>query len=484
MRTSYDVVVIGAGIGGLAAAGRMARAGLRVLVLERHSVVGGCCSGFRRGRFLFDAAVRDTGGCAPGDVIHRWLDEMGVLGQVRFELLDPFYTLAVGGERIPVSSHLQELGRTLANLSPADAGAVRTLIAELTDLGQAFVEDRGNSLKRTLALERIGPRSWSEYLAGRFASERVPAVLSALAGYVGTEPDRLAASVMVPFLYHASWGHRFPVGGFQAFADLMARAVRNQGGEVRCRTPVCQVLMEEGRAAGVRLESGEEVRCRVVVSGADAERTFFEWVGLQHLPERFQRGFRQMERAPSAVVLYLGVQQGAWRAPSHTTMVLPGWHPPTAAEFYYRPGGAPPYFMVNVPSLTDPTLAPAGHHTVCVTAIVRPEILEPLRDARGKEFIAQDLLLHLEEVLPGITGSVRFHELATPRTFERFTNNRFGSMYGWAKSISQPWGKGIGPQTPVPGLYLAGHWVRGLHGVPGALVSGCQTAETILTALR
>ncbi|HLN61060.1 MAG TPA: NAD(P)/FAD-dependent oxidoreductase [Symbiobacteriaceae bacterium] len=482
MSGAYDVIIIGAGIGGLAAAGLLARRGRRVLVLERHAVVGGYCSSFRRGRFIFDAAVHAVGGCAPGDLIDRWLEEVAGDHDLRFQRLDPFYVVQVDGERVAVPADLDELQALLIQMAPTDANAVRKWTAEIKTMGSTLIEGGASPVQQADLLQRIGRVSWAEFLAGRFTTPKLEAILGALCLYAGLEPERLSAAFMLGVLYSYCRGAYYPAGGSQHLTNVMAGSIRRWGGEVRCRAAVDRILLSDEIVWGVRLASGEEIQAGAVISNADAGRTLMEMVGKESLPLPFQRKLSRLERSVSSVTMYLGVKQGGWNVPSHETFYLPSWRPISTNEFYYRPGShsAPPVLSVCVPTLSEPDLAPPGHHILCITTCCHAAETEAIRQERGKEFVEADLLQHVEHLIPGVTGQIRYRETATPRTFERYTQNRAGSIYGWAKSTTQSWTSGIGPKTPVQGLYMAGHWTQGVHGVYGAFRSGCATAEAVL----
>jgi phytoene dehydrogenase-like protein len=487
MRDEYDVIIIGAGVGGLAAAGLLARAGRRVLVLERHAVVGGCCSTFRRAHFVFDAAVHAIGGCAPGDIIGNWLTEMGIGDELRFVPLDPFYAIAVADKMVHMPANLDNMQPILAALAPEETPAVCAFIEDIKMLGEALLSDeKSGSMKRAQALEQVGRQSWAQFLAERFRSPHLIATLDALCLYAGLEPEKVSAAFMISVLASYQRGAYYPIGSTQHFVDSLAQAVQKHGGEILKRATVEKIVMDANGVVGVhfiRKNARVEAFAPVIISNADATKTLFEWVGPEHLPMPFQRKFQRMERSVSALCMYLAVRAGEWNVPSHETFYLPAWEPITTQQFYYVPGsnGPAPVMSICVPSQSDPGLAPLNCHVVSVTAAAYAATIEALREEKGKAFIEQDMLRHIETMIPGITRQIIYKELATSSTIERYTNNSSGAIYGWAKSAEQ-WPTNIGPKTPIPGLYLAGHWTQGGHGIYGAFRSGVLTARTVLQA--
>lgn len=480
MQHHYDVIVIGAGVGGLAAAGLLARAGYSVLVLERHAVVGGCCSTFRRAHFIFDAAVHAIGGCSSDDIIGQWLNDMEVAQEIEFVRLDPFYTINIAGEKLEIPANLHELKHALLTLSPNDASAIQQVIDEIEMFG-SYLLDQNNPKQNAYVLEQTARRSWSEFLAGRFTAIQPEVVLNSLCLYAGVEPDRVSAAFMLGVIYSYHRGAYYPIGSTQHFVNTLARAIRLWGGEIKRKATVAKVLINEQGAYGVRLANGDELTARVIISNADACKTLLEWIGSVHLPTAYIRRLQRAERSASAITMYLGVREGQWEIPAHETFYFPGWKKISMRDLYYHPAqqAVSPVLSICVPTHSDPGLAPAQHQILAITTLAQAEVVEGIRDQHGKTFIEQDFLKHIEQHLPGVISCIRFQEMATPRTVERYTNNGAGAIYGWEKT-TEHWEGGIRQKTPIPHLYLAGHWTQGVHGVYGAFRSGITVAQMIV----
>jgi prolycopene isomerase len=140
------------------------------------------------------------------------------------------------------------------------------------------------------------------------------------------------------------------------------------------------------------------------------------------------------------------------------------------------------WFMVTSPTNTDPRLAPPGRSILAVLIGADADVVEPVREERGKAFIAEAALQMLELHLPGLRERIELLEVATPRTVSRYTGNSNGAVYGWKKSFDQPWSKSAAGSTAIPGLFAAGHWTNAGHGVFGTMMSGNRTVDTILKA--
>jgi phytoene dehydrogenase-like protein len=265
-------------------------------------------------------------------------------------------------------------------------------------------------------------------------------------------------------------------GSFQKLADGLADGVARNGGEVTYDTTVSAIMVDGDRVTGVRTEDGRELRSPVVVSNADAKLTFEELIGEEHVPARFMKRVRRMKPSISAFMTY-----SACTLPLHEmglsgeVFVYDHWdHDQTWADVEAgRPGG----LWLSLPTLHDRSLAPEGEHLVIFTSLMPYDIGEPWEQAKDR--YTEQMLARAEQVLPGYRDSITFLDSATPETFERFTLAQEGAIYGWANSPNQTMPKRLPFETPIGGLYLAGHWTDPGTGSVRCLLSGLRTAAAI-----
>ena len=235
--------------------------------------------------------------------------------------------------------------------------------------------------------------------------------------------------------------------------------------------------MERGRVAGVVLENGQRIAAPVVVSNADLRQTVEELCGEQRFPARWRRALSRLEPSLSAFVTYAATDLDLRRlGATHETFVYETWSHDDA--YATSLAGRPAWWSATVPTLADPSLAPPGEHLLVLTALV------PYTAARNwraeKDGYVDRMLAAAESRFPGLRARLRFAEGGTPRTLERYTRNSDGALYGWSLGPDQ-----IGPgrpanDTPLPGLYLAGHWAQPGGGVYGVVTSGVNAARAAL----
>jgi prolycopene isomerase len=488
-REHYQVVVVGSGIGGLAAAALLARAGVDVLVVERHDRVGGYGHAFRRGRYVFDSSVHLVGGGEPvafegGGLLHQLLSAVGVRDRVDLEPIDPCYAARYPGYELEVPCGLEEfIGAHLQDF-PAEKKGLRQIVQECLNLRQearrvaelASPLDVMNTPDRFPTLLRYRRATLGQILDEQIDSPRLKAVLGTLWPYLGLPPSQLSflyfASMLMSYVADGSYYCR---GSFQRFVDALSHAVVSAGGEVLLRSSVRRILVEDGRAKGVVLENGQRISSDVVISNADALQTVHELIGPEAFPRSYLRTLSRLEPSLSAFVVYLATDLPLnAEVLAHETFSFPSWdHDAAFASCASRPD----WLTVTAPSLADPTLAPDGEQLLVLTTLVGSDAADWRTE---KDAMAGHVLRQAERVVGGLGDHVRFLEAATPRTMERYTRNTGGAIYGWALSPSQVGPGRLATLPPIEGLHLAGHWTQPGGGVVGVVTSGVQAAQAVL----
>ncbi|MCA9928872.1 MAG: NAD(P)/FAD-dependent oxidoreductase, partial [Anaerolineales bacterium] len=211
----FDVVIIGAGLGGLSAAGYLAKAGRKVLVLEHHTVPGGYAHEFRRGKFRFEVALHALDGAAPGGWVYPVLSDLDVLDSVAFTRLDPFYVAKFPDHEIAAHADPYEYEAELICHFPDEAEGIRRLIDSMKtvfgDVRRFTVDGRLNRRPPLAEMPARYPdmlgamsRSWEDYMGQYISDPQLQAVFSSLLGYYGLPSGRLnAATFILPWVsYH------------------------------------------------------------------------------------------------------------------------------------------------------------------------------------------------------------------------------------------------------------------------------------------
>lgn len=497
-----DVIVIGSGMGGLATGALLARLhGRKVLVLERHFRAGGFTHTFsRRGGFEWDVGVHYVGEMG-GPGMMRNAMQVVTGGAVRWSRMPETYDrLVFPGFEFGIRAGKRNFRDDLVAAFPAERAAVDRYFrdvdraaswmgvvgmrsaapAPVAAIAGALLAGRGRLALRTT-------RSW---LDEHVRDERLKAVLGARWGDYGLPPSRSAFLAHAVITAHYYEGGFYPSGTSGRIAEGAMRVIEAAGGQVRVRAEVERILVEGGRAIGVRLAGGEELRAPVVVSDAGARATFLRLLPGD-VPLPFRDELRSVPRGMSHVSLYLGLSRSA------AGLGVKGenlWlHDELDHDRMWSRGGEllqgrAPQTYVSFPSMKDPE---ARAHTAEIIAGIEGSHFERWAGTRWmkrgegyealKERIADALLAGAERRLPGLSRLVVHRELSTPLTTEHFTGHPGGEIYGLPATpdrFRKPW---LRSPTPVRGLYLAGADALML-GIGGAVMSGVMCTAAIAGA--
>jgi all-trans-retinol 13,14-reductase len=504
----WDVIVIGSGIGGLAAAAALGKRGKRVLVLEQHSVAGGQTQTFRRQGWEFATGVHYLGGVGPhaggegqfGRLL-AWLTG----GELHFTpCANPYDIVRLPGFEFGIPHPEAAYRAALLLRFPGEQAAIEHWFLACKDARKAaFTLMALHSLPSWIAaglrlLRGKQAQAWADHTLAvemvRIANPQLRAVLGARWGDYG------AAPATAPFVEHAlvtgsyDAGAYYPVGGPARFAQTLLPAVQAGGGECRLGADVRRILVEGGRVAGVEFTQNGMAHTEAaphVISDMGAANT------VACLPEGEAPQWREEIRALSPglgfVALYIGLE-GDIAAAGASSANHWIYEQDDIGRVWQQPADEDaPGLFVSFPSLKDP--AWRGPPTAEVLALVDPAAFAPWlinnRDARQgvdgdeggdyaafKDWVAARLLAQFKRHFPALAPMVRFFEAATPHTQQHFTRTLGGSMYGLEMTGDRIGSTALNLRTPVPGLLLTGQDVAG-PGVQAAFMAGLMAAATV-----
>jgi len=525
---NYDTIVIGAGHNGLVCAAYLARAGKRVLVLERRERIGGAAvteeifPGFRFSVYSYVVSllrpeiIRDLDlprhglhilplestltplhdGTKAGDYLAQWGDH----DQNRRELARHSLRDAEAYDEFGRLMHqMARAVKPILAMVPPDPASLKP--RDLAGLGRLAAHFRGLGPRHFNALSKLMTMSSADYLDEWFETEALKASKSA-SGIIGTLLGPRSPGTAYVLLHHymgeidgvfRAWG--FAKGGNGSVSGAIAGAARAAGAEIRTGAPVERVLVVNGRATGVVLESGEEIRARLVVSNADPRRTFLGLVGEKHLPGDLVEGVRRFRFRGASAKVNLALDA----LPDFKC--LPGAGPHLRGAISISPSieyleraydqakygefSRLPYMDIIIPSMIDPGMAPPGKHVMSIFAQYAPYRLNGgWTDARREEF-GDAVIDTLSEYAPNLKSAILHRQVVTPADIESTVGLTEGSIFQGELSLQQMFFLRPAPAwaryaTPVHALYQCGsgtHPGGGVMGAPGRLA-----AQVILKA--
>jgi len=513
----FDAIVIGSGLGGLAAAAFLCAQGKRTLVLEAHYVAGGNSQVFRRERdghaWEFDVGIHYIGECGRDGMITAVLNGLGLAERVVFRPLDAdgYSTLHFPDLTFRVPFGWDRYRARLGETFPDEVEALGRVLDVMQEVSHASRRlSRGELEMSELVNEapiflQQGLRPVTELFAEHRLSERAAAVLLGEQGCYAVRPSNTPVAMAAGLTDHFLHGAYYPVGGGQVIAGRLIEAIRAWGGEVRTQSPVRRILVEDGRVRGVvagrKNREPVEIEAPAVVSNADLKRTFFELVGKEHwAPETLAR-IDALEMAVPLFCVYLGldVDLAAEGMPNSNHFLWGGYD----IEGVYDELDAgrlasDAMAYLTAASLKDPDnprTAPRGHTNLQIMTLVPRDYgvwnvekgpAEGGRYHRDPEYrrrkqaLADHLIEVSEQLIPGLREHVVWQEAATPVSQERFTLSTGGTSYGIEMSCSQAGPMRVGPRTEIEGLFLCGASTPSGPGISGVLRGGVAAAGEVL----
>jgi phytoene dehydrogenase-like protein len=475
MDRTYDAIIIGGGLGGLTCALGLINKGMRVRLFEKEPKVGGCQAYFKRKGFFFESCMHSVAETYAGGPVIKSLAAVGLDPLPEFVRLDPSFCFIFPDKTYAVPPAVTDYKSLLKSEFPDEANGIDKIFDSMT----AVYEGLGHLPEITPVIARYGGAVFQEILDECLTHPRLKAVISGFWGYLGLPPSRTSALILSAFNASiCNHGNYFPSGGITVLVENIMATIRQKGGEISCKTPVAKILIRDKRACGVRLADGEEIFADTVVSNIDATATLFHMAGEAHLPSDFISRVRSLEPTLSAFSVYLGIDgKDLPENVCAANLVYPGDDLEQQYDAVLKGELESMPWVVSIPTLAAPQLAPPDHHILSLFAPI-PYRLSGMSDWRERKAEYTNRFIRVAStVFPGLEKRIVVKEAATPDTLVRYTANRGGAL-GWNYTPESIAGRPEN-KSPVPGLWLTGHWTVPGVGVHGAIQSGFITSQAI-----
>lgn len=516
MTKHYDVIVIGAGLGGLSVATMLAKNGLGVLLLERHNVPGGYATSFVRGRavgeqpYEFEVALHELSGVGPPGrrgAVYRYLEYLGMADKVEFlhapnlyrsVFLDPSGWSPSGlGLDVTLPTGEDAFAAKLAKTFPHEAKGIQRFMDRVFKFGRDFARLMRKGGKVSPALVpvqhphffRYLPTTWGQVLDRDVKDPAAKAVLSQYWGYVGLPPSKISFVYMASTLAaYIRRGAAFPKGRSQALSSAFLAHFEQLGGEARMNCGVERIRVANGRVTGVITEEGEGISANWIVSNADPITTCRDLVGRENMPSSFFARLQSSEVAPSTVNVYLGLAcpPEDLRLTEHEVFVN------TDTDFErharrLRVVAPPEAIAVTCYNTVYPDISPPGTTMVVLTALAYGEPwseVPPSEYVTTKNRIAGTMIDMAESVAPGLRSHAEVVEVSTPLTNMRYANTMGGSIYGFSQPPRDNMVWRMRHRGPLDGLYFAGAWTQPGGGFEPTIMSGQMAGRAIVSKIK
>lgn len=481
---SKEIIIIGAGLGGLSAACRLAKAGFSVSVLEKNETVGGKVNTVEAEGYKFDTGASLL---TMRHVLEELFEFCGTLTEDYLEIvpLEPicryFWT---DGRVFDASQNIERTKSEIAELSPADVEGFRKYLADSKQKYEiserTFLARSLNDLPQLLTTKHLPDllkistlKTLDKHNANYFKSEKLQQLFNRFATYNGSSPYKIPATfALIPYV-EFGLGAWYVRGGMYEIPRAIEKLARELGVKIYTESEVEKIVVEDKKAVGVKV-GGEVFAADIIVSNADAVETYRELLPIEN------KRIESREPSCSGFVLLLGTKKKFDKLAHHNIFFSDDYKAEFDAIFEEKIPSQNPTIYICATSQTDATQSPAGHENLFV--LINAPYTSEKFDWEKEKLNYRDLIVEkLEKFgLEDLNEAIDFEQIITPKDFETKYRANKGSIYGISSNgIFSAFLRVPNKAKDIENLYFAGGATHPGGGIPLVLLSGKMTAEMI-----
>lgn len=498
---NYDVIVIGAGLGGLTAGARLARNGKKVLMIEQHNIPGGCATTFKRKDYTVEVGLHEMDGLDDIDAKKDIFEELDIFNNIELIRLPEFYRYINPNIDFVMPDDAQKAISKLIKKFPDEEKGVRYYFKQMRGIRKEVPNLPRSKFWRFLKLPfypllyphvvRNAKKTIGSFLDENIQNEDLKLLLTANLGYYSDDPYGMS---MVYFssaqdgYYAGGW---YIKGGSQKLSDYLASCITDNGGEVIYSHTVEKVLVENNRAVGIKYRKKSKKHTEPMNAKAKYIIANNAVPALANMLPKEQSlklnvKIKGLEKSCSVITLYLGFNNtpkslgnkyySTFIANDEVKNLSDFADDLKQATFDKRHLIFVDYSQINS------GLTPEGKSFGVLATTDYGKDWENLSKdnyKKKKEEVSQAMIARLEKLVPGIKENIEYYELGTAKTVERYTLNPGGATYGFAQTLQQAGDKRFGQSMPVKNLHIASAWGFPGGGFTGAILSGYLTSLKI-----
>ncbi len=504
LQDTYDTIVIGSGMGGLATAVILSKQGQKVLVLERHTTAGGFTHVFKRKGYEWDVGIHYIGEMQSENGLLKKLFDYVTDGNLKWaDIGDVYDKIVIGDEQFDFVKGIQNFKSNLTTYFPEEENAINAYLALVFEAVKA---SKNYYISKTLLpfwdalvgwylrkpFHKYSDRTTFEVISSLTKNEKLIKVLTGQYGDYGLAPKQSSFSMHASVARHYFGGGSFPVGGSSQIVKTIDPVIEKSGGSILINAEVDEVVIENNKAVGVKMMDGKIIQANNIVSNAGIITTYNKLLPPEIVKKhQLEKQLQKIKRSIAHASLYIGLEGSPeeLNIPKTNYWVYPDdVDHDTCVERYLNDLSQPfPVVYLSFPSAKDPDWSNRypGKSSIDIITLIPYETFQEWSDTswkkRGedyealKEKISQRLLKELYKQMPQVQGKVSYYELSTPLTTKHFVNYEKGEIYGLDHSPSRFRQPFLKPRTPIKNFYLTGQDIV-TAGVGGALFSGLLTA--------
>jgi phytoene dehydrogenase-like protein len=484
---SKNIIIVGAGISGLSAGTYAQMNGYNTIIFEMHDIPGGLCTAWQRKGYNFDISMHMLTASVSGP-LHKMWEELGVMKNFKFHFHNHISLIEGMGKKINFFTDRKKFEEQMLAISPADSDLTKEFInlifgRDMMKAGSLKPKELKNIFDRLKTLVAVLPligifRKYGKITIQEFAARfKDPFLREAVRMFIdapGWPMPQFPMVVMAGFVRSSIMEAGTPLGGSQQVVFHIADLYKKLGGEINYKSRVTEVIIENSRAAGIRLSDGTEHRADNVIWADDGHTLIFNLLKGKYMNEKIRNMYENWIPVKPMVHVMLGVNRDLSEEPHRIIFELD--QPITFAGREHR-------WMCMIHHCFDPSMAPAGKSAVEVWFDTEYDYWEDL--ARDKEkykaekkCIAEFSIAQLEKRWPGFASQVEVTDVPTPVTYKSYTGNWQGSPDGWYLTPNNM--SDMEPLRSLPGLEglsMVGQWTSTFTGTIIAAMTGRQVVQ-------
>lgn len=468
MSNKYDVIIIGAGIGGLVCGCYLAKAGLKVLIIEKNANPGGYCNSFEVKGYKFDGFVHSLGNLTKESEFYQILDEIGVVDKLDLIRYNPSDILTTADFKIHFWNDVNKTIEDISKIFPKEKPSISNFFKDISN--KKFLD----------SVVQFRNKTFQNILDEYFTDEKLKSVLSfPIYAHVGGPSKFINAFSGIKHYYHFMVnGGYYPKKGIQVLSNALADQFRRFGGELVYSNKVKKILTKSNKGYEVICKNDQNYTAQYIISDSDAKQTFLELIDQNLLPNSFINKLKTLKPSLSLFVLYLGLKESFQNVlddgVDYAYILDYNFDSEHGNDFNYECGFEHiKWFLIRFNHSSNSA-------QVFVTA---PYKNADFWDQNRKNFI-EKIIEAVDEYLPSFSDNIVFKTCTTPVAFNNWTLNSSGAAYGWASTVDQFMDLDFARDDIVKNLFLCGHWTTLASGVPGVSYVGKRVAKTVLNNLK
>jgi phytoene dehydrogenase-like protein len=483
-----SIIIIGAGISGLAAGCYGQMNGYTTQIFEMNSQPGGLCTAWKRKGYTIDGCIHWWVGTKPDTTFYKNWQELGMIQGKQIINLDEFYAYEdKDGKVFHQYTNIDQLEKHMKELAPEDSAAIDEFTGAIRKFVGIYMPiDKPRELYNIFDLIKmsvhIGPalaayRKWTKISIGELAAKfQNPLIRTAFITFWPKEMASAFFLITLAELHEKMAG--YPIGGSIPMSESIEKRYKDLGGTINYKSGVEKILVENNQAYGVKLTDGPEHKADYVISAADVYATLFEMLEGKYLDDKVEQYYESRPFFPSIIYIGLGVNRSFEELPKIISGTIFQLDKPINIA-----GKDIDKLSVRIHNF-DPSLAPAGKTVLTVAIESDFKYWKSLRDdlpkyKAEKEKIGAAVVTALNKRYPGLTSQLEMWDVATPFTFYRYTGTWQGGYEGW---LATPRNSDLQINMKPRGLealYMVNQWIQASGGLPTGAMGGSHVIQLL-----